>query len=73
MRLSELQRAVREEFGDVYAGVLMRDHWLTALAATANDALDRGAAPRAVWLALCDEFQVPESRRHGRGLIDPPL
>lgn len=71
MRLSEFHRAVSEEFGKAYAGVLLRDHWLTDLAATANEALDRGVAPRAVWLALCDEFQVPEARRHGRGLIDP--
>jgi len=71
VRLSEFQRAVSEEFGQVYAGVLLRDHWLTGLNATANEALDRGVPARAVWLALCDEFQVPETRRHGRGLIDP--
>lgn len=71
MRLSELHRAAAEEFGEVYAGVLMRDHWLTALGGTARDALDRGVPARAVWLALCDEMQVPEVRRYGRGLRDP--
>lgn len=71
MRLSEFQRAASEEFGSVYAGVLMRDHWLTGLGSTANDALAEGVPPRAVWLALCEEFQIPEARRYGRGLIDP--
>ncbi|MFC6234702.1 DUF3046 domain-containing protein [Leucobacter soli] len=71
MRLSEFQRAVGEEFGRAYSGVLLRDHWLTGLGATANEALERGVPPRAVWFALCDEFEIPESRRHGRGLLDP--
>lgn len=71
MRLSEFKRAAREEFGEDYAGVLMREHWLTALGGTANEALDRGVAARDVWLALCADLQVPEERRHGRGLREP--
>ena len=71
MRLSEFQRAMGEEFGAVYAGVLMREHWLAPLGGTANDALDRGVPAREVWMALCADLQVPEERRHGRGLIDP--
>ncbi len=71
MRLSEFQRAMREEFGDVYAGVLMREHWLAALGGTATEALDRGVPAREVWQVLCVDLQVPEARRHGRGLIDP--
>ena len=60
-----------EEFGEVYAGVLLRDHWLTALGATGLEALDRGIPAREVWVAVCDEMQVPIERRHGRGLADP--
>lgn len=71
MRLSEFRRAVEEEFGEAYAGVVLRDHWLTGLSATADEALERGVPARAVWLALCEEFQIPEPRRHGRGLLDP--
>lgn len=71
MRLSEFQRAMAEEFGETYAGVLMRDHWLTALGGTAREALDRGVPARDVWMALCVDLQVPEARRHGRGLIEP--
>lgn len=71
MRLSEFRRACAEEFGEDYAGVVLRDHWLTALASTAQEALDGGAPAREVWEALCDEFQVPTERRYGRGLRDP--
>ncbi|NLA64557.1 MAG: DUF3046 domain-containing protein [Leucobacter sp.] len=70
MKHSEFQRAMREEFGDVYAGVLIREHWLAAFGETAAEALDRGVPARAVWLALCDELQVPAERRYGRGLRD---
>lgn len=62
---------MREEFGDVYSGVLVRDHWLAVLGGTAQDALDRGIPARDVWNALCEDLQVPPARRYGRGLIDP--
>ncbi|MGK0715529.1 DUF3046 domain-containing protein [Leucobacter sp. W1153] len=71
MRLSEFQRAVAEEFGEIYAGVLMRDHWISELDGTAQDALAVGVPARRVWEALCVEMQVPEQRRYGRGLRDP--
>lgn len=71
MRLSEFQRAMSEEFGAVYSGVLIRDHWLADLDGTASDALDRGVPARRVWEALCVDLQVPVERRHGRGLRDP--
>lgn len=71
MRLSEFRLACAEEFGADYARVVMRDHWLTVLGSTGQDALDAGVPARRVWEALCDEFQVPLERRHGRGLRDP--
>lgn len=71
MKLSEFRRACVSEFGADYAGVLLRDHWLTALDGTANEALERGVAARAVWEALCVDLDVPRERRHGRGLPDP--
>lgn len=71
MRISEFQRAMREEFGDVYSGVLIRDHWLSPLDGTAQDALDRGVPAREVWVAICEDLQIPLQRRHGRGLRNP--
>ncbi|MGR4010635.1 DUF3046 domain-containing protein [Leucobacter sp. 1207-22] len=71
MRMRALRTAAAEEFGAAHAGVLFRDYWVAALGGTPEEALTRGVAPRDVWLALCLEFDVPESRRHGRGLADP--
>lgn len=66
--MSEFRLAMREEFGEVYAGVLIREHWLAALGGTAQEALDRGVPVREVWLSLCEDLQLPESRWYGRGL-----
>lgn len=71
MRLSEFRRACVSEFGEDYAPVLLRDHWLAVLGGTANEAIERGVAPRQVWEALCDDLAVPVARRHGRGLPEP--
>jgi len=71
VRVSEFRRAVTDEFGAVHGPVLARDLWLAEFAGTADDALLKGAPPRDVWLALCREMDVPASRHHGRGLIDP--
>ncbi|UOQ58230.1 DUF3046 domain-containing protein [Leucobacter allii] len=71
MKLSEFRRACAAEFGAEYAGVLLRDHWLAALGGTAEEALERGVAARAVWEALCADLDVPPERRYGRGLPDP--
>jgi len=71
VKTSELKRAVDEEFGNPYGGVLLRDHWLRALSGTAEEALARGERPRDVWLALCEELDVPLERWHGRGMREP--
>lgn len=56
-----------EEFGEAYAGSLARSHVMSALdGRTAVEALEAGVPPRTVWLALCDDMDVPEQRRHGR-------
>ncbi len=70
MRRSEFDRAVADEFGD-QAGYLLTDLTLPGFGGSAAQALDAGAAPRAVWLALCAEMDVPESRRYGVGRLDP--
>ena len=47
------------------------DHRISGLGSrTADEAVADGVQPRTVWLALCDDFEVPESRRLGR---DRPL
>ncbi|PZU45898.1 MAG: DUF3046 domain-containing protein [Microbacterium sp.] len=71
MRRSEFARAVDTEFG-ARAASLIRDLALRGVDyRTAAQALDEGVPPREVWLALCAETDVPESRRHGAGRVDP--
>ncbi|RRD61777.1 DUF3046 domain-containing protein [Leucobacter sp. OH1287] len=71
MKHSEFNRAVAEQFGERYATVLLRDHWLVRFSATPAEALASGADPCEVWLALCDDFDVPAADRYGRGLLNP--
>ena len=41
-----------------------RDHVFAALGGrTAIDAIDRGIAVRKVWLAICEEYEVPAKER----------
>ena len=45
----------------------MRSHVLVALDnRTGEAALADGIPPRAVWAAICDDFEVPMERRFGR-------
>lgn len=71
MRRSEFQRAVDDEFG-ARAAFVVTDLSLSGVGSrTAAQALADGVPPREVWLALCIEADVPGSRRHGVGLMDP--
>ncbi|MBS1698451.1 MAG: DUF3046 domain-containing protein [Actinobacteria bacterium] len=70
MRRSEFLRAVEAEFG-ARGDALVADLVLSAVGArTAAQAMDSGVPPREVWLALCAEMDVPESRRYGAGRIE---
>ncbi|WP_159499966.1 DUF3046 domain-containing protein [Microbacterium sp. 18062] len=71
MRRSEFDRAVRDEFG-ARGPSLVSDLVLSAVGdRTATEALAAGEPPRAVWLALCAETDVPLARRHGAGRLEP--
>lgn len=66
MRLSHFWTLMNDEFGESYAGSLARDHVIGALGnRTALEALEAGESPRTIWLALCDDMDVPQSRRLG--------
>ncbi|MDN5767188.1 MAG: DUF3046 domain-containing protein [Humibacillus sp.] len=66
MRLSHFWMLMNDEFGSAYANSLARDHVLGALGnRTASQALNDGERPRDVWTALCDDMDVPLSRRLG--------
>jgi hypothetical protein len=71
MRRSEFLRAVDDEFGG-RSSALVNDLVLGAVGGrTAAQALQDGVAPRDIWIALCDETDVPEARRHGAGRLAP--
>lgn len=65
--MSHFWTLMRDEFGEGYAESLARTHVLGALGdRTVRQALEQGLSPRAVWEALCEDMDVPESRRLGR-------
>lgn len=69
MKHSEYRRLMTDEFGSAYAGVLGGSHVLQKLGnRTPDEALADGVKPREVWLAVCDDLQVPEERRLGRDM-----
>ncbi len=71
MRRSEFLRAVEDEFGP-RGSALIHDLVLSGFGdRTAAQALDAGEPPREIWLALCAETDVPLSRRHGVGRLEP--
>ncbi len=71
MRRSEFDRAVADQFGKS-ADSVVTDLVLSDIGGvTAVQALDAGVPPREVWLALCDETDVPPDRRYGAGRLEP--
>ena len=69
---SELRRALEEEFGVRQGNTLVAELVLTSLSGqTAQEALDRGVAPKLVWAALCEEMGVAADRRYGVGIAPP--
>lgn len=70
MRRSEFLRAVDQQFG-VRASWITSDLVLPGIDRTALDALDAGVPPRDIWIALCDETDLPAAARYGVGLREP--
>ncbi|MDL9980526.1 DUF3046 domain-containing protein [Microbacterium candidum] len=71
MRRSEFDRAVEAEFGARGLSLVLDLALPQVGGRTSADALAAGVPPREVWLALCAETDVPESRRHGVGRLEP--
>ncbi|MFZ4896030.1 DUF3046 domain-containing protein [Plantibacter sp. Mn2098] len=72
MKLSEFRTAVDDEYGAAYGAVLTSDLVLGDVGGrTAEQALKAGVPARDVWVALCRATDVPESRWHGVGRVQP--
>lgn len=64
MRITMFRRRMSDEFGQVRAEMVARDHVLSALGGrTPDQALEAGLPAKEIWLAVCDAFDVPEQRR----------
>lgn len=64
MRVTVFRRQMAEEFGEVRAEMLARDHVLAALGSrTVDEALEVGMPAKQIWRAVCDDFDVPMDRR----------
>ena len=64
MRRSEFTELADHVFGPVLARTYTHDLVLEEIGGlTAVEALERGVAVRAVWTALCEAMDVPESDR----------
>ena len=64
MRLQEFWSRLDVHFGSMRAQSVARDHVYAALGGrSAVDALEAGLPVRRVWLAICEEYEVPPKER----------
>lgn len=64
MRNTVFRKLMADEFGQVRAEMVARDHVMSALGGrTADQALEAGVPAKEIWRAVCDAFDVPEHRR----------
>jgi Protein of unknown function (DUF3046) len=64
VRLTVFWEKMRGQFGDTYAASVAKDHVLAGLGnRTADQALAEGIAPKTVWRAVCEAFEIPENAR----------
>ena len=74
MREREFWELLDEVFGHSYGRSLARDQQLIALdCSTVEQALSDGVEPRVVWNVLCDQMDIADDRRWGKGHNAPPL
>jgi hypothetical protein len=64
VRLQEFWTRMREQFGSMRAESVARDHVFSSLGGrSAVEAIDAGEPVRKVWLAVCEDFDVPQKAR----------
>ena len=64
MRLQEFWSRLDRQFGSMRAQSVARDHVFSSLGGrSAVDAIQAGLPVRRVWLAICEEFEVPAKER----------
>ena len=64
MRLTVFWDRMNRQFGENYAASVAKDYVLAGAGGrTVNQALADGEDVKTVWLAVCDDFDVPENLR----------
>jgi hypothetical protein len=64
MRITVFRNLMTQEFGEVRADMLARDHVFSALGnRTVDEALEAGMSTKEIWRAVCETFEVPPERR----------
>jgi hypothetical protein len=64
VRLQEFWSRLDHHFGSMRARSLAHDHVFAALGGrSAVDALEAGLPVRTIWLAVCEEYDVPPKER----------
>jgi hypothetical protein len=64
VRLTYFRELMEGEFGALRAASVSHDHVFSQLGGrTVDAALEAGIEPRTVWLAVCEEYDVPPARR----------
>ncbi|MGK5111635.1 MULTISPECIES: DUF3046 domain-containing protein [unclassified Geodermatophilus] len=64
MRLQEFWSRLADHFGSMRAESVARDHVFASLGGrTAVEAIEAGLSVRRVWLAICEEYEVPRKER----------
>jgi hypothetical protein len=64
MRITVFRKRMAEEFGEIHADMMARDHVFGALGGrTVDQALEAGLSTKEIWRAVCEAFEVPPERR----------
>ena len=64
MRLQDFWARLGDQFGPMRADSVARDHVFSSLGGrSAVEAIEAGLPVRRVWLAICEEFDVPRRER----------
>jgi hypothetical protein len=64
VRLQEFWSRLDAQFGSMRAQSVARDHVFAVLGGrSAADAIEAGVPVRKVWLAVCEDFDVPPRER----------
>ena len=64
MRITVFRRLMSQEFGEIRAEMLARDHVFSSLGnRTVDQALEAGLPAKEIWRAVCEVFEVPPERR----------